>query len=639
MTERKTPKTLQDVRLKLPTLYSESSCAAYDSAFGRVERLTGRRLAQIPADVVDWERLAATIVWAGEFTRGKTPQANRRAFDTFVGRISAAIKKSKSAEGERVIPQDTDNDWQQFVAYVDLAETTMIAPGKRLLPNMASLSVLNLRSRLGHVSLARIDTAVATEALRCLPPDRVQSFRNAVRFLNALIADRGLHGPIAHLLPREPVGPLPTIRDRPMAWSKCSASLRTDLARTVEMGMRAARRTDPFRGQLGQDPIAERRRATRGRKRPVRNKDARAKGFWAALSWLARHAFPDREPVYALASFQELLTHENVSSAIDRFIARAEASEFLLDPTATTSLSTYVSDLLTLARRNGIDEATIYEIEDRHFDLLDDCYGVREMSATREQFVKLVDRDPAVVRAIITGARVLLREAKRLLARKTLSVHERTEALHLYMAATMLAIQLARPLRTRNVHELLSEGDTAQLLAPRRERASAWLDIDRRNVKNRRPLEGRIPAWLWDVISSWLDVGRAEWRKRGRKATKVCEGDADGADLADLDPNDYLFPALTGSAPVSRALINKAWNRGMAHLGLTGLTPHMMRHVAATIYLARHPGDYAVVAALLADKVQTVEKFYSRGDGRAAMEMFAQVLLELDPTLDLKGAA
>ena len=99
------------------------------------------------------------------------------------------------------------------------------------------------------------------------------------------------------------------------------------------------------------------------------------------------------------------------------------------------------------------------------------------------------------------------------------------------------------------------------------------------------------------------------------------------------------FRRCSGDGPVSRALVNKAWNRGMARLGLTGLTPHMMRHVGATLYLARHPGDYAVVAALLADKLRTVEQFYARGEGRMAMDLFAQVLTELDPTLDLKGAA
>ena len=96
MTERTLRiETLLDVYLLLPELYSESSAKAYESSFGRIERLTGRRLSQISADVVEWEQLAAEIVWAGEFTRARTPEARQRAFDGFVGRVSAAIRRAR----------------------------------------------------------------------------------------------------------------------------------------------------------------------------------------------------------------------------------------------------------------------------------------------------------------------------------------------------------------------------------------------------------------------------------------------------------------------------------------------------------------------------------------------------------------
>ena len=653
MTERTLRiETLLDVYLLLPELYSESSAKAYESSFGRIERLTGRRLSQISADVVEWEQLAAEIVWAGEFTRARTPEARQRAFDGFVGRVSAAIRRAR----ERATPRtaaacaDAAATWERVARYVAAAENTYDAQGKALLPNKASLSIENLRARLGRVPPMSIDTAGAVAALAHIPPNKVDSYRRSIRFFNRLIAERGTHSAIASLLPARPIGPLPTQRDPAMDWTRCTAEFQADLERVISRALRAPRRPDQFGGRLGSDPVANRRRETGGRKRPIRNKDARAKAFRRALSWLARHAFPEREPVLGLASIMDLLTEDNVEAAVERFLDRSATAISLKDAKKTTSLTTWLSDLGTIAERNGAGEALVWAIEDMRLDLGEESDATREMSASREAFVKLVDRDPAVVRAIVTGPRVLLAEARRLLGRKNLTTHQRTEALHLFMAATMLAIQLARPLRTRNVHEMLSEGDMPELVPPRRERASAWLDIGRGRVKNRKPLEGRIPDWLWAVISAWIDEGRPGWRDRatvkdaaaadmsdiGAGQARTCD-DANGAPRHCA--NHHLFPALSGPGAVSRQLINKAWNRGMARLGLTGLTPHMMRHVAATLYLAKNPGDYAVVAALLADSLRTVETFYARGEGRAAMDLFAEVLTELDPTLNLKGVA
>lgn len=191
---------------------------------------------------------------------------------------------------------------------------------------------------------------------------------------------------------------------------------------------------------------------------------------------------------------------------------------------------------------------------------------------------------------------------------------------------------------------MLSGGEDAEIAAPRHAGTSAWLDIGRARVKNRRPIEGPIPDALWAVISTWLDEGRDTWITRFiESAQGICAGAETEAAVAGLKDvfanNDYLVPGRTGHGPACRQTVNHAWNRGMARLGLPGLTPHLMRHVDATIYLAKHPGDYAFVAALLCDSPRTVEKFYARGEGRAGMELFAQVLEELDPTLDLKGGA
>ena len=70
-----------------------------------------------------------------------------------------------------------------------------------------------------------------------------------------------------------------------------------------------------------------------------------------------------------------------------------------------------------------------------------------------------------------------------------------------------------------------------------------------------------------------------------------------------------------------------------SRIGVPGLKPHLMCHVAATIWLAASPGDYATFAAFLCDSVNTVEKFYARGEGADAAKLFAEALEALDPTL------
>lgn len=66
---------------------------------------------------------------------------------------------------------------------------------------------------------------------------------------------------------------------------------------------------------------------------------------------------------------------------------------------------------------------------------------------------------------------------------------------------------------------------------------------------------------------------------------------------------------------------------------MPGLQPHMMRHVAATLWLGVNPGDYATVAAFLRNSITTVEKFYARGEGAATARLFAGVIESIDPTL------
>ena len=550
------------------------------------------------------------------------------AFESWRGKIGAAIKRAKAQTEE---PSNSAPDavqaaqiWDLIHGYVKEVENTLDRNGTLILPNMSSLSISNLRARLKSHLPEGLTTELVEATLIALPADKAATFRRSIRFFDKLIAERGRHASIAALLPAEPLGPLRSLRDAPIVWAAFPDSFQTSLERMIKIAIRGhAPRHDPLEGKLGADPLATRRAARQNRRKPVRNAEIAEKSYKAALSWLARHAFEDREDVYALDDVQALLTAENIDQATTRYAARTEQGGALMKVQTTSSLGSYLATLSTLARTNQLDETVLHAIEDARCDRETWSPYANEMSSVREAFVKKLDRDLQIVRTILQGPRMLMQEAQRDLNKwDQLSSHARARALHLAMAAAMLALQLARPLRTKNINQLTISGSNPDLIAPRDKGGEAWIDIGRNSVKNRRTIESPLPRTAWKVLSFWIDHGRPRWLEMH-------------ADQGPTHGDIHLFPGANPTGPVCRQTLNTAWNRGVARLGLTGMTPHMMRHVAATVFLARHPGQYGAVADLLGDRPETVEAFYARGAGHAAARLFAEVLEELDPGLKL----
>jgi integrase len=615
--------TLQDVALLLPQIYSESSAKAYAAAFNRVEKLTGQRLAHLAAEEKAWADLSVKIVWAGQF-KGRTQKAAERAFETWRGKIFAAIKRAKAHIGETTDSNpSTSQAWDVILGYVKSVENTFNAEGERILPNMSSLSISNLRARLNSHLPRELTLEIAEQALMSLPVGKAATFRRSIRFFDHLIVARDRHFPIMDLLPTEPLGSMRSLRDAPIVWSRFPESFQTSLTHMIEIAIRGHTPShDPLADQLGADPLASRRAARKDRRKPVRNPDVARKSYKAALSWLARHRYPDREKAYLLSDVSHLLTADTVNIAVARYVTRTKEDAALIDVQGTSSLGNYLATLSTLARTSRLGETVLHAIEDARWDRETWSPYANEMSAEREAFVKKIDRDPELVRIILTGPRILMKEARHDLTKwDSLSSHARSRALHIAMAAAMLSLQLARPLRTRNINQLTIAGAAPELTAPRGKDTQAWLDISRSTVKNRRDIESPLPASTWSALSFWIDHGRSRWLKMY----------ADSKVANDI----HLFPGIRDARPVCRQTLNTAWNRGITRLGLTGMTPHLMRHVAATVFLARHPGKYGAVADLLGDRPETVEAFYARGAGQAAARLFAEVLEELDPSLKL----
>ena len=609
-------KTLEDVRRVIPQVYSESSAKTLGKAVEKAGRLTGKRLTQLPANEQAWFDEAQTIIWAGEF-RGTTPGDQKQAFDTWVKKVGSTIRAVQHHVTEPVEVSDQSGAWDQIVEYAEDVQNRFDEDGGRILPNMFAVSMENLRSRCRNLHPTELTTATVMAALVACRSDKATSFRNAIAAFNRLIREQNRHPAIAHLLPNAPIGGLPHLRDAALDWSQFSPGFIASRDRAIGRAIapNRAERRDRFNGKLGGGRLAKAGNR-KGRKRGVGNPENARKNHLNSLSWLVRHAYPDRTDAYGLNDISKLFEVDVIRRAVDTYIERAEASAVLMNPKDTSSAAMTLSRLQVLAERNGWDEDVLFELEDARFDRVD-SYQTREMSKEREQFVKLVQRDPAVPRAIVAGPRRLAEEAKLVLDDwESFKIRDRETALHVSMGACMLALLLARSVRSRNLHELVIDGDDAELLKPLRE-SKPWLEIDRNRVKNRSPISGEIPDRQWRVIEQWLDTGLPKW----------CEKHE-----IDIDQNVLLLPGPQGL--ISRQSYNKIWNKCVERLGIPGLKPHLMRHVLATIWLAANPGDYATVAAFLCDSVSTVEKFYARGEGAAAAAMFADAIEALDPTLE-----
>lgn len=122
--------------------------------------------------------------------------------------------------------------------------------------------------------------------------------------------------------------------------------------------------------------------------------------------------------------------------AVANYIDHAVATDVLKNPDKTSSGSSILSALETLATRNDFPEEVAWALEDARYDRLD-IYQVREMSLEHEAFVKLVERDPSLAGAIVSGSRRLKAGA--------VAAFDRWDDLAAHQKRKLCICRLARP--------------------------------------------------------------------------------------------------------------------------------------------------------------------------------------------------
>ena len=607
---------LQAVRDRLAAVYSKSTAAKNARHLDWFARFVGRPLIDIPASVAEIEAQAQRRA----HRRGKLDpcEADR------VKRIIAILRKMRAAAA----PTEPGSraGYARLEAYAaKLAGRAPDAKDGTTPPSSDELRARTLKARFGHVPLTDLDAAAAAAAYAEVPAAKKASARAALAWLDDLIAARDAHPEISALLPRSPIGAMPTLRPRPIDWSRLPAPLRDDREAVIARAIRMA--TGPCirrkaREAYGADPLAERRRERRkGRKRRSRAPDVSAKSYRGSVNWLLHYSSEAAARARHARSLREILTEDTVAEAVDAYVAAARDRTNYADPTISHTIPGRLACLVTLAQRGLEDAWLAVEIDDLRADFLHEHEYEARMSQQREDFLRALNRDPDIARRIVLGPDTLLAEARAAMAAwETLAHRKRQSISHVAMCAALLALQIARPVRPGNLR-CLTIADTGteerQLAIPTAEGERPWISIRRHHTKNGKALDYPVPDWTWPVVEHWIDGVRPVYAELTARAADASA--------------PFLFPGAAG--PISVQTLARVWATGMEIIGVPDLTPHMMRHVAATIYLALHPGGYDVVAALLRDDPETVRRFYTRDDGAAAVEAFARALEAAYPEL------
>jgi integrase len=166
--------------------------------------------------------------------------------------------------------------------------------------------------------------------------------------------------------------------------------------------------------------------------------------------------------------------------------------------------------------------------------------------------------------------------------------------------ALAVAIELVIPLRARNlaglrVDQLHRVGDRI------------LIEVALNETKNEEPINAEFPPWLVRLIDEYM------LRYRPRLLTR---------------PSPWLFPGRNGGRRNSGGFGAQIADFISREIGVT-MTLHQFRHLAAKLYLDRHPGDYETVRRLLGHKSRaTTQRFYHELESVLAVRRYCDLITE-----------
>jgi integrase len=119
-------------------------------------------------------------------------------------------------------------------------------------------------------------------------------------------------------------------------------------------------------------------------------------------------------------------------------------------------------------------------------------------------------------------------------------------------------------------------------------------------VKNGRELSYELSAASTELLDLYLAKGRP-----------VFLG----------EPSDYLFPASDGGPRNPQALAELIKRTIREQIGLT-IHPHLFRSIAGRIHNLASPGDFATIAHVIGDTIETTMAAYGQHERQSAIRHY-----------------
>jgi hypothetical protein len=312
------------------------------------------------------------------------------------------------------------------------------------------------------------------------------------------------------------------------------------------------------------------------------------------------------QPVESIRSLADVVNADGVAKCLKAHIRR-QKSRGTWDPRCS-SLHGIAAWMLGVAGAwCRLDEEQITRIKAMMRDRRVRTESVGRMTARRRDALKGIHHKE-FVRTWVNLPEELVKECRQ--ANNRFKTDERSRAT--MRAAVALAIGQILPLRLENLATFTITGRAPTLVSPR-VRTGVWsVDVPASEIKNQNGANGLLDKRTSKIISDYVEYVRPH-------------------DLKQYAPNgsDCLFPGGEHSehrkepamGHIGLKCVGGAIASRLRKAALGNLTSHCIRHITATLLLAWRPNLLQVVADLLGDTVETVEKHYVRGNTAAAVRM------------------